>query len=128
MQVLIVRKSLKATFRFEGSPFSVREMLHLPRVRSPRRSRAVADGHGDCTVTAQAPGSQPADTGPATTADHPGEMASAQQKTVEAGQTSCAKPLPAFRPGRQVGWIFKDGEAVAIERHESETRASEEPT
>jgi hypothetical protein len=33
-----------------------------------------------------------------------------------------AEPLPPLKPGRQVGWIFKDGEVVAIERHECEVR------
>jgi hypothetical protein len=27
-----------------------------------------------------------------------------------------------LKPWREVGWIFKDGEVVAIERHEDETR------
>ena len=33
-----------------------------------------------------------------------------------------AEPLPPLKPGRQVGWIFKDGEVVAIERHECDVR------
>jgi hypothetical protein len=32
------------------------------------------------------------------------------------------KPLPVLAPWREVGWIFKDGEAIAVERHEYETR------
>jgi hypothetical protein len=31
-------------------------------------------------------------------------------------------PLPELNPWREVGWIFKDGEAIAIERHGGETR------
>jgi hypothetical protein len=34
--------------------------------------------------------------------------------------------LPPLKPGRQVGWIFKNGEVVAIERHECEIRGAEE--
>ncbi len=40
--------------------------------------------------------------------------------------TDCADPLPHLLAGRQVGWIFTDGEAVAIERHEGAHRMSED--
>jgi hypothetical protein len=40
--------------------------------------------------------------------------------------TVCTDPLPHLMAGRQVGWIFKYGEAVAIERHESESSISED--
>jgi hypothetical protein len=39
--------------------------------------------------------------------------------------TTCAEPLPTLKAGREVGWIFKNGEAVAIERHECESRSNE---
>jgi hypothetical protein len=42
------------------------------------------------------------------------------------GEASCAESLPPLKPGRQVGWTFKNGEVVAIERHECEFRTSEE--
>ena len=40
--------------------------------------------------------------------------------------TKCAEPLPTLKAGREVGWFFLDGEAVAIERRESDTRAGED--
>ena len=45
-------------------------------------------------------------------------------KKVTQGDTSNA--LPHLKPGREVGWIFTNGEAVAIERHESEDLAGED--
>jgi hypothetical protein len=41
------------------------------------------------------------------------------------GGATCAEPLPTLKAGREVGWIFKNGEAVAIERHECDHRNSE---
>jgi hypothetical protein len=35
------------------------------------------------------------------------------------------QPLPPLEPGREVGWIFNDGEAVAIDRKESESIGQE---
>ena len=32
--------------------------------------------------------------------------------------------LPEIRPGREVGWIFTDGDALAIERQGDHTRAA----
>jgi hypothetical protein len=43
----------------------------------------------------------------------------------EANEDQAAQPLPTLKAGREVGWIFKNGEAVAIERHECENRASD---
>ena len=40
--------------------------------------------------------------------------------------TRCAEPLPTLKAGREVGWFFLDGEAVAIERHESDPRGAED--
>jgi hypothetical protein len=40
----------------------------------------------------------------------------------EANRDQSGKSLPVLNPWREVGWIFKDGEAVAVERHEYETR------
>lgn len=31
--------------------------------------------------------------------------------------------IPEIRPWREVGWIFKDGDALAIERQGEQTRA-----
>ena len=35
-------------------------------------------------------------------------------------------PVAPLKPAREVGWIFKNGEVVAIERRECEARADEE--
>jgi hypothetical protein len=43
----------------------------------------------------------------------------------EEREDTCAEPLPTLKAGREVGWIFKNGEAVAIERHECDNRNSE---
>ena len=40
--------------------------------------------------------------------------------------TKCAEPPPTLKAGREVGWFFRDGEAVAIERHECDPRAGED--
>jgi hypothetical protein len=40
--------------------------------------------------------------------------------------TKCAEPLPTLKAGREVGWFFLDGEAVAIQRHECDPRAGED--
>ena len=40
--------------------------------------------------------------------------------------TKCAEPLPTLKAGREVGWFFLDGEAVAIERHECDPRGGED--
>jgi hypothetical protein len=40
--------------------------------------------------------------------------------------TKCAEPPPTLKAGREVGWYFRDGEAVAIERHECDPRAGED--
>ena len=34
-----------------------------------------------------------------------------------------AEAIPEIRPRREVGWIFKDGDALAIERQGEQTRA-----
>jgi len=67
---------------------------------------------------------QPDDTGLATTGDQADEMVDNPVKKVTQGDTSNA--LPHLKPGREVGWIFTNGEAVAIERHESEDLAGED--
>jgi hypothetical protein len=53
-------------------------------------------------------------------------MASSSAKRVSGGDTHVAEPVQHLKPGRQVGWIFKDGEVVAIERHECEARRGED--
>jgi hypothetical protein len=47
-------------------------------------------------------------------------------KDSEERDDSCAEPPTlTLKAGREVGWIFKNGEAVAIERHECDDRNSE---
>ena len=40
--------------------------------------------------------------------------------------TRCAEPLPTLKAGREVGWFFQDGEAVAIERHEGDSEKNDD--
>jgi hypothetical protein len=37
------------------------------------------------------------------------------------------EPIPEMRPWRDVGWIFRDGDAQAIERRSIRTRARPAP-
>jgi hypothetical protein len=46
----------------------------------------------------------------------------AQKLREVASATKRADTIPDLKPWREVGWIFKDGEAVAIERQDHETR------
>jgi hypothetical protein len=39
-----------------------------------------------------------------------------------AGDTKLAEPIPEFKPWRELGWIFKDGDAVVIDRQGSDAR------
>jgi hypothetical protein len=39
--------------------------------------------------------------------------------------TGTAEPLPDLNPWREVGWIFRDGGCIAIERHGDEVRHRE---
>lgn len=43
----------------------------------------------------------------------------------DVNEAKTAEPLPTLKAGREVGWIFKNGEAVAIERHECDKRPSD---
>jgi hypothetical protein len=47
-------------------------------------------------------------------------------KRVTESDMNCVEPLPRLKAGREVGWIFTDGEAVAIERHQCEIRTGED--
>ena len=51
-------------------------------------------------------------------------MVNSAVKKVTEGDTNTA--LPHLKAGREVGWIFTNGEAVAIERHECENRLGED--
>ena len=45
-------------------------------------------------------------------------------RTTEPEQRAAAsvEPLPEYKPWREVGWIFRDGVCVAIERQGTEIR------
>jgi hypothetical protein len=73
-----------------------------------------------------APGSQPDNTGPATTGDQAAYVVNSSAKRMSGSDVHVAEPLPPLKPGRQVGWIFKNGEVVAIERHECDVRGAED--
>jgi hypothetical protein len=49
-------------------------------------------------------------------------MAKAGQ-LIEEGAARSAEPPPEFKPWREVGWIFREGDCIAIERQGDETRA-----
>ena len=53
-------------------------------------------------------------------------MAKSAAKKERTRDGACEEPLPALKAGREVGWFFVNGEAVAIERHESEARNNED--
>jgi hypothetical protein len=63
---------------------------------------------------------------------HPGANVGAMVKRStktereQGADTKCAEPLPTLKAGREVGWFFLDGEAVAIERHECDPRGGED--
>ena len=41
----------------------------------------------------------------------------------QGGTTASAEVLPDLKPWRQVGWIFRDGACIAVERHGEEIRS-----
>jgi hypothetical protein len=63
---------------------------------------------------------------------HPGANVGAMGKRATRTQgeqdsdTKYAESLPTLKAGREVGWFFLDGEAVAIERHECDPRRGED--
>jgi hypothetical protein len=44
-------------------------------------------------------------------------------ETAQANRAETAERLPELHPWREVGWIFRDGECIAIERQGAETRS-----
>jgi hypothetical protein len=40
----------------------------------------------------------------------------------EGSSAKTAESLPELKPWREVGWIFRDGDCIAIERKGDETR------
>ena len=49
-----------------------------------------------------------------------------KDKTDDADAEPVAERVAPLRPAREVGWIFKNGKVVAIERRECESRTNEE--
>jgi hypothetical protein len=52
-------------------------------------------------------------------------MSAPEEKMATNGR-KCAKPLPPLEAGRQVGWIFKNGEVVAITRQDCDATGGDE--
>jgi hypothetical protein len=67
---------------------------------------------------------QPIVTGHDTTEEHALCMmrGRAEQKR-DGSAVRTAESLPELNPWREVGWIFRDGDCIAIERQGEETRA-----
>ncbi len=67
---------------------------------------------------------QPVHTFSATTADHSWLMVENRRKKSgdDESENGAEDTLPQLNPWREVGWIFKDGEAIAIERSGDEAR------
>ena len=49
-------------------------------------------------------------------------MASVRSNKGVASDTTLDESIPEFKPWRELGWIFKDGNAVVIERQGSDVR------
>jgi hypothetical protein len=43
-----------------------------------------------------------------------------------ASDSRLAEPIPEFKPWRELGWVFKDGDAVVIDRKGSDVRLRKE--
>jgi hypothetical protein len=46
-----------------------------------------------------------------------------EEQKRERSAVRTAESLPELKPWREVGWIFRDGDCIAIERQGDETRA-----
>jgi hypothetical protein len=53
-------------------------------------------------------------------------MASAREKNSTQSSRKCSGAIRQLKAGSEVGWIFTDGQAVAIERHEGDSDNDEE--
>jgi hypothetical protein len=49
-------------------------------------------------------------------------MASDRSNKGVASHSRLAEPIPEFKPWRELGWVFKDGAAVVIDRKGSDVR------
>jgi hypothetical protein len=49
-------------------------------------------------------------------------MGNSEMRTLLERQGEPTEPIPEMRPWREVGWIFRDGDALAIERRGDRTR------
>jgi hypothetical protein len=54
--------------------------------------------------------------------DHREGMASVRSNRGVASDTRLAESIPEFKPWRELGWFFKDGDAVVVERQVSDVR------
>ena len=45
------------------------------------------------------------------------------EESRQGGATALVEALPELDPWREVGWIFRDGACIAIERHGEEIRS-----
>ena len=69
---------------------------------------------------------QPPVTGHDTTGAHAAFMGlGVEVREQREADTAERRPLPELKPWREVGWIFRDGGVVAIERRGDVTRARE---
>lgn len=74
----------------------------------------------------RAPELQPAVTGHDTTGAHAARVGlGLEGRAQREADTVEGEALPDLRPWREVGWIFRDGGCVAIERRGDVTRARE---
>lgn len=48
-----------------------------------------------------------------------------KERELREADTAKREPLPDLKPWREVGWIFRDGGCVAIERRDDMTRVRE---
>jgi hypothetical protein len=70
----------------------------------------------------QAPQLQPDVTGPETLGEQHVPMGRNEEST-QGVATGNAEALPELNPWREVGWIFRDGDCIAIERQGGEIRS-----
>jgi hypothetical protein len=49
-------------------------------------------------------------------------MASDRSNKGVASHSRLAEPIPEFKPWRELGWVFKDGAAVVMDRKGSDVR------
>jgi hypothetical protein len=95
-----------------------------PHMRSGHRPLNWGNGVLQARISTppRAPRLQPEVTGHDTTEVQPFFMKRWEHKK-QGGTTATAESLPELKAWREVGWIFRDGNCIAIERQGEETRA-----